>query len=315
MLAPLPGVDVEMAVARARAQIARSALSTPPGDNALATVAELWQQDHDDPRVRAVAGELADALRARIAAGIRKGEDAKVRDLLARHADLVRATDASIPQKAGLQDDIEKALRMRLDEAVKRNDRKRAQKVVALAGDAGVARAELARWNRQVAAINGAPRALASDEVADPGRGRVSSHPVTRAEFQRFVEATGRAPALCRERASVLRVLKPRSWRDPGFPQGPSDPVVCVSVQDAEAYALWLGTQAGGRFRLPSAAESSRRAADTGARAVGLWLRDCGKNCRERAVTAGSWRGRKTSEPLAASRGYDDVGFRLLRER
>jgi hypothetical protein len=32
-------------------------------------------------------------------------------------------------------------------------------------------------------------------------------------------------------------------------------------------------------------------------------------------VTAGSWRGRKAAEPLVANRGYDDVGFRLLRER
>ena len=113
----------------------------------------------------------------------------------------------------------------------------------------------------------------------------------------------------------MLRVLKPRTWRDPGFPQGPSDPVVCVSLQDAEAYALWLGTQAGGRFRLPTAVESSRTLPQTGSRAISLWLRDCGENCLERMVTAGSWRGRKAQEALTANRGYDDVGFRLLRER
>ena len=315
MLEPLPGADIEVAVARARAQIARNALTTPPGDNALATIAEAWQQNSEDPRIRAVAGELADALRTRVASGIRKEDDAKVRDLLARHADLIRATDASIPQKPAVQADVEKALRTRLDDAVARNDRKRARAVVALAGDAGVDKADLARWTRQADAIAGTPRALVGDEVADLARGGVSREPVTRAEFQRFVDATNRAPALCRERASVLRVLKPRTWRDPGFPQGPSDPVVCVSLQDAEAYALWLGTQAGGRFRLPTAVESSRTLPQTGSRTISLWLRDCGKNCLERMVTAGSWRGRKAQEALTANRGYDDVGFRLLRER
>jgi hypothetical protein len=163
--------------------------------------------------------------------------------------------------------------------------------------------------------VRGAPRSIAGDEVADLGRGRVSPRPVTRAEFQRFVDATHRAPALCRERASLLRVLSPRSWQAPGFAQGPADPVVCVSLQDAEAYAMWLGEQAGGKFRLPTASESSRTSADTRGRAISLWLRDCGTSCLQRVVTAGSWRGRKAAEPLVANRGYDDVGFRLLRER
>src|SRR5690606_14065549 len=40
---------------------------------------------------------------------------------------------------------------------------------------------------------------------------------VSRDEYAAFADATGRAPARCRERASLLRVIAPRNWRAPGF--------------------------------------------------------------------------------------------------
>jgi formylglycine-generating enzyme required for sulfatase activity len=48
-----------------------------------------------------------------------------------------------------------------------------------------------------------------------------------------------------------------RSWRDPGFATAPRDdePVVCVSWDDARAYAEWLSARSGKRYRLPSEAE------------------------------------------------------------
>ena len=316
MMAPLPGATVEVAVTRARAQLARGALVSPPGDNALETVVAAWNEEPTDARVRAVATDLAAALNARMAAAVRSGDDARARELATHREPIARVTapPGSAPQVA-LAADVQKALRTRLDDAVKHNDAKRAQQTLALARDLGLPTTEAARWTRDVAAVKGAPRTVAGDEVADVGRGRVAPHPVTRAEFQRFVEATHRAPSLCRERASLLRVLSPRSWQSPGFAQGPGDPVVCVSLQDAEAYALWLGEQAGGKFRLPTSAEAARTPADTGSRAISLWLRDCGTGCLQRVVTGNSWRGRKAPEPLVANRGYDDVGFRLLRER
>ncbi|WP_133479499.1 bifunctional serine/threonine-protein kinase/formylglycine-generating enzyme family protein [Cognatilysobacter segetis] len=316
MMVPLPGANVEVAVARARAQIARGALVSPDGDNALATVVGAWNEEPTDARVRAVAGDLESALQSRIAAAVRGNDDAKARDLATHQVPIARMTAApGVTPKATLDADVRKALRTRLDDALKHNDAKRAQQTLALARDLALPAADAARWTREVAAVKGAPRAAAGDEVADLGRGRVSPHPVTRAEFQRFADATHRPPSLCRERASLLRVLSPRSWKSPGFAQGPADPVVCVSLQDAEAYALWLGEEAGGKFRLPTSAESSRTPADTGGRAISLWLRDCGAGCLQRVVTGTSWRGRKAPEALVANRGYDDVGFRLLRER
>ena len=78
---------------------------------------------------------------------------------------------------------------------------------------------------------------------------------VTRAEYARFVRATGRAAARCREPLRPLSRLKSLQWRDPDFPQGEDEPVVCVSWDDAHAYARWLSSQTGARYRLPTEAE------------------------------------------------------------
>lgn len=84
---------------------------------------------------------------------------------------------------------------------------------------------------------------------------------VTRAEYARFVRATNRPAARCREPLRPLSRLKSLQWRDPDFPQDEDEPVVCVSWQDAYAYARWLSQQTGARYRLPSEAEWQHAAA------------------------------------------------------
>jgi formylglycine-generating enzyme required for sulfatase activity len=44
-------------------------------------------------------------------------------------------------------------------------------------------------------------------------------------------------------------------WRNPGFPHSDEHPAVCVSWQDAQAYARWLSTKTGQQYRLPSERE------------------------------------------------------------
>ena len=87
----------------------------------------------------------------------------------------------------------------------------------------------------------------------------VSRREITHGEFRRFVEATGAKPAPgCRVWAGGQWVQdRDRSWRDPGFAAAPRDdePAVCVSWDDARAYAEWLSSESGKRYRLPSEAE------------------------------------------------------------
>lgn len=87
----------------------------------------------------------------------------------------------------------------------------------------------------------------------------ISKREITVGEFRRFVQETGAAPAPgCRIWLGGQWVAeRDRGWQDPGFSAPPRDdePVVCVSWDDARAYAEWLSQQSGKRYRLPSEAE------------------------------------------------------------
>src|SRR5690606_30393351 len=138
---------------------------------------------------------------------------------------------------------------------------------------------------------------------------------VSRDEYAAFADATGRAPARCRERASLLRVIAPRNWRAPGFDQQGSDPVTCVSWEDASAYATWAGRRDGVDYRLATASEWVRLPAAGGERRMAEWNIDCSGDCAHRVTSGASWRS-DAAGPAAreADRGYDDVGFRLVRD-
>ena len=170
---------------------------------------------------------------------------------------------------------------------------------------------------------------------------------VTQREYAGFASASGRAPSPCRNRAALLS-LKNRNWKDPGFIQSGEHPVVCVSVPDVQAYAAWLSQRDGVTYRLPSAEEW--RAA-TGApvqaacgrvgvlcqsggtapaqqgprRANGVysllgnvreWPAGC-TDCRDHPTLGVGWRdgsGARKDGEVNPVRGYDDIGFRLVRD-
>ena len=85
----------------------------------------------------------------------------------------------------------------------------------------------------------------------------ISRFEVTRGQYAAFAAATGRsAGASC----SIWvwdgwKTVDGKSWKDPGFAQDDTHPVVCVDWFDAEAYAAWLATTTGLPYRLPTEAE------------------------------------------------------------
>ena len=83
---------------------------------------------------------------------------------------------------------------------------------------------------------------------------------VTRADYARFVRATHRPPARCLEAHNPFSRLRHLTWRNPGFAQGGDHPVVCVSWDDAAAYAAWLSRTTGQDYRLPSSSQWLRAA-------------------------------------------------------
>lgn len=194
---------------------------------------------------------------------------------------------------------------------------------------------------------------------------------VSRADYAEFARRTNRGPGRCRNSLSPLRIFDRRGWSDPGFRQSASDPAVCVSFDDARAYASWLSRKVGATYRLPSKSEwlhaarsltrngnpcalgnvRDKRASGIGARAecddgfantapsgrfqasalgindlrgnVAEWTTTCAAadaaGCNRRMVLGMSWQDgpdvdEKRAQDLPADRGYDDVGFRLVRD-
>ncbi|MBT7371719.1 MAG: SUMF1/EgtB/PvdO family nonheme iron enzyme, partial [Gammaproteobacteria bacterium] len=96
----------------------------------------------------------------------------------------------------------------------------------------------------------------------------IGIHEVTVDEFSLFVKETGfESETNCTDTLKIAendnlprdqrdyKDLYTASWRNPGFKQSGSHPVVCIGVQDAKQYATWLSQKTGNRYRLPTEAE------------------------------------------------------------
>lgn len=80
----------------------------------------------------------------------------------------------------------------------------------------------------------------------------------TVANFRRFVQATGtHVPPGCWYHTveQVWKFAGSASWSAPGFDQTDAHPVVCVGSEEAAAYAAWLTSETGYRYRLPTEIE------------------------------------------------------------
>jgi formylglycine-generating enzyme required for sulfatase activity len=87
----------------------------------------------------------------------------------------------------------------------------------------------------------------------------VATCEVTVGQFRQFVEATRYRTDAEREGWSyggkVFQRHDGYNWRNPGFNQDDSHPVVCVSWNDARAFCEWLSEKDGKTYRLPTEAE------------------------------------------------------------
>ncbi|GHE28379.1 protein kinase [Vulcaniibacterium thermophilum] len=314
MLAPPPEAPVKRAIAEARQHLAQRNLTTPVVGNAYVSTLSAWHLDSADPDVHALIGDLTDALAAEAARLLREGDPRRALEYFESARTLLLQTGSmDSPAQGRLRAEVVKAVKAYVDERAADGGIE-PERVRALARQFDLSPDQ----TRKLLASAQATRARNADKGAaprpEPGGFQVAPRPVSRAEYARFAEATGRPAALCRERASLLRIVAPRHWRAPGFSQGDNEPVVCVSYADAEAYAAWYSQQTGHRYRLPSAMQARQRAAEISGRDISLWLRDCGEDCAQRKAVGASWRNNASERTLAAGRGYDDVGFRLVRE-
>ena len=88
----------------------------------------------------------------------------------------------------------------------------------------------------------------------------ISKFEVSRAQFRNFIEASHYRTSAeqsdgCKFWQSGWRQLANKNWQSPGYSQTDDHPVVCVSRNDAKAYAAWLSEQTDGRYDLPTEAQ------------------------------------------------------------
>ncbi|MCD9028078.1 protein kinase [Luteimonas sp. BDR2-5] len=297
-------------IAAAERQIRAGRLTAPAGESALDELLAAWQADQEHLRVPPTAERLFDAVGRRAARRIERGDDADAVALLSQ----VRRQAAPLDGKGfdpmrPIRPHVADAVERRIEKAIAAVDRDDAVAALAAADAVGLDASDTARLRRAAMTI---PQLDAAGEHApaglrvtrgDAGVFAIARAPVSRAEYERFASATGRKAAPC-GRASLRRA---RSWEAPGFEQAPGDPVVCVSWHDAIDYARWISERTGRSVVVASMAQGATQPPAAGAPAE--WRSDCPSACRQRVAVDGD----AATRELDPARGYDDVGFRLVR--
>ena len=348
-------------LAAARRQIDRQRLSLPPGDNAMQSLREARVLAPAEPALPRLADEVVAFYAQRIGDAVGAGKDDEARENYERVAPFV----ADLKREEGkpwvaLRASLAPALLTRLQAGLKALDASAVDRTKALATALQVPPADLEpAWSQAIAlpkagdALKDSAVAMVLAKIPRGERAGLAAMraEVTRSEYAAFASGTGRPATRCRNRLAPIS-LKKRSWDNPGFNQGGSHPVVCVSYDDARAYAQWLSRRGGVEYRLPTRAEWTPLAAGGGgdacrngrvacgsegtvaatqgpATGLGLtgvrgnareWLSDCARGCQRRLAAGAGWRDlparvkAQQTDDFDADTGFDDVGFRLVRE-
>jgi formylglycine-generating enzyme required for sulfatase activity len=150
-------------------------------------------------------------------------------------------------------------------------------------------------------------RPLAAAVIAQPFA--MATTETTRAAFARFVEDTRRRPPIgprpgrknpvpegCNFWNGAYGYVLSHDWRNPGFVQRESEPVLCVSYEDAAAFAAWLSRKTGRAYRIPSSVEWEY-AARAGAATAWPWGADSEAACTHANIADRTFRNAWSTRP------------------
>ena len=122
--------------------------------------------------------------------------------------------------------------------------------------------------------------ALGRSEVTIAEYRRFADESGYKTEAERDTRAQGCSGFIYADPAAQNPAPQPvTSWRSPGLAQADSHPVLCVSWNDARAYAQWLSKRTGKRYRLPTESEWEY-AARAGSVTARYWGDDPVQACR-----------------------------------
>ncbi|HEX5693848.1 MAG TPA: SUMF1/EgtB/PvdO family nonheme iron enzyme, partial [Arenimonas sp.] len=345
----------------ARRQIDRQRLSLPPGDNAMDSLRAARQVAPREPALYRLSDEVIAYYAPKVVEALAAGNDDEAQETYTRIAPFVTEMERAEGKPwVAMREALPPLLLARLQDGLKKLDSVGVARTKAVATALEVSPETLEPAWSQAIELPKPGDALKDTGVAMtlaslPRGGRpglaVMRHEVTRSEYAAFASGSGRPAARCRNRLAPIS-LKKRRWDDPGFNQGGNHPVVCVSYDDARAYAQWLSRRTGQDYRLPTTAEwrpladyrgsgnacrdgrincgsEGTVAASQGpASPIGLsgargnareWLADCGpRGCQRRMAAGLGWRDTTRTpathvDDFDADTGFDDIGFRLVR--
>ncbi|GHB98178.1 serine/threonine-protein kinase [Thermomonas carbonis] len=288
-------------LANAEQQMRDGNLLSPPNANAWDSLDAAWRVNATHPQTQQLTAQLFDALAEASDRALRAGDVAMSRTSFERARQLDSRRGGEGSAIALLRRRLDTALDTRLQALLGKRDIQGARQLLAdtrwLELDPLRSRALLARVDvaaKSAPAATTAATVVTATPAAPPAP--VATIAVSREDYARFANATGRAAADCGKGVFGRK----RSWNNTGNDR---KPVVCVSAADAQAYAAWLGSQDQRRYRLPSAGEV--RAQPT--TPVSGWLTLCAnRECSQRMASG-------KPRALDAGRGFEDVGIRLVR--
>ena len=298
--APVDGSGIGAYLANAEQQLREGRVLAPPNGNAWDSLDAAWRVDATHPQAQLLTARLFDALGELAERGLRNGDtgSARVAFERARELDARRGGDGSAIIL--LRQRLDDAFGARIDALIAKPDRAAATALLAdtawLGTDGARRKASQARLARLPAVAVAPATRIAANAQAQPAS--IQLHVVSRSEYARFADATGRAAVECGRRGLFGRK---RDWKSTG---GDAAPVACVSAADAQAYAAWLSASEKHRYRLPTAGELRAQATSP----ISAWLTLCGNAACTQRMASGK------PQALDASRGYNDVGIRLVRE-
>ena len=300
-ITPTSTAGISAYLANAEQQLRNDQLLAPANSNAWDSLDAARRVNPADPDMLMLSARLFDALGDSSERTLRRGEAIGARATFdrARELDARRGGDGNAIVM--LRKRLEAALSARLAELIAKPDPDGARQFLADARWIGL---DPARSQALQAKLAHLPATTATSVAATSAAARapVELLTVSRADYARFANDTSREAADC-GRGGLFGSTR-RTWKAPGGKPADSAPVVCVSADDAKAYASWLSAHEKGRYRLPSAGEARSQAASP----VSGWLTLCADNACSQRMASGKPKG------LDAGRGYPDVGIRLVHE-
>lgn len=265
----------ERLLSEALGLVLQGRLFEPAAASAAQRLRTLMADTPNDPAVLDAVQQFLAGVSARIAKSTAAADwDAAAADFVAADGFVEATRTTALSSWRKLEDDLAASVATPLAAALAAEDKGALPPLSAIVAAVGKRHPDLKRLYDQVAALpkSGAPmRDTGGPQLvyvpARVGESQVARgfammrNEVSVGEFDAFARATSRRPTRCRAEGALRAMLTRHDWRSPGFAQDSRHPAVCVSYDDAVAFANWLSARVRARYRLPTSSEWKHAAA------------------------------------------------------